>query len=1179
MLSVCSSAGSLNHGKQIHSAAIKAGEALSVSVSNALITMYAKAGNITCARRVFDIIHLNRDTVSWTSMILALAQHRLGNEALELFDNMLALGMKPDHITYVGVITPCTHVGLVDQGRSYYKMMKEMHAIEPTSNHCACMIDLFGRAGLLEEAQDFIENMPIEPDMVAWGSLLASCRVHEKVELAKVAADRLLSIDPENSGAYSTLANVYSSCGKWDEAAKIRNSMKEKQVKKEQGFSWIQIKNIVHVFGVEDGIHPQRDAIYKTMEKIWKDIKKIGFIPDTASLLHDLDFEVNEQILRHHSEKLTIAFGLINTPENTTLRIMKNLRVCNDCHSAIKFISKLVGREIIVRDATRFHHFKGGSCSCNDYWSKHRNDPQTMKKLCQKHARKDKKKESGSKKRGHNSPESKAPVKTRRVVEDIYRYELPKYSYANIVPIADEFEKLDLAHTSFASEQHGTSSMPSSSKNQDQRRYRVNVPQVTEDHDNFDDFSSTPPQFFMRQSIHVSRTVSKPMTKTTKDVLIGGRSDSKKQTQLRDAEKKQTTDMKEKSKVDVDSTSTLNRKDLVVKADLHSLASEMKAYMKTYIDQKFKDLEHLMNARFTEVLNSLEQKNETVKQSRQECDLSDAIVDDAGPTSTDSVVKETDKPVEMEDDKANQAPSFPKKGEQHEKDVGIEKQSDAAVEEIHPLESIIPDVAKDLITQDASLRIGEVADMEKSLINTIKGLSMCAGQPWHMVNKHKVSTDWTALKSYEKKSERDPFQVEYVSEIAQQDSGSLDCGVFMAVYAEYLSEALGISCSEFILISGDFMGEWVETLKCRNWRSFTKVTISILVHHNSSYDKFVASIIQSGDLDYASSDVVISYVMHLREKVNPMIINSDVRVLTYIMDADADGFRQILRINMVERSFEGPLNSSAPPPRRPTVDDDLIDDDYENDVDHTINMEDYSMHMEYLSSDSYDVMTTNIAKSLNSILMDEREYPVSYIFNSIAKKFGEKFRERHSYVCGKENIFVPSSERILRNNKSVSDSLYVSNPNGVLDEYTVFENGVTAKVNLLERSCFCRKFDLVKMLCEHAMAALRAKYDDGEDYGNTIYDYSSPIYKAESYLLAYSKAINIVPPKAEWTVPQELVDTKISLPRTIPNSEGRKSNALRASVGHSSPKGGIGVQYATNSDTKEPRVEWPPNHK
>ncbi|PHT59298.1 hypothetical protein CQW23_01661 [Capsicum baccatum] len=337
--------------------------------------------------------------------------------------------------------------------------------------------------------------------------------------------------------------------------------------------------------------------------------------------------------------------------------------------------------------------------------------------------------------------------------------------------------------------------------------------------------------------------------------------------------------MKEKSKVDADSTSTLNKQDLVVKANLHSLESEMKEYMKTYIDQKLKDLELLMNARFTEILNSLEQKNETMKQekiakqSRKEVAHSNDVTDfechtnpvsphsvsknreNGGPTSTDSVVKETDKPVEMKDDNANQAASFLKKDEQHEKDVGIEKQSDIAVEEIQPLESIIQDVA-DLATQDTSARTDEVAVMEKSLINTIKGLSTCAGQPWHMVNEvfvrincddafywvlavitlknryicvydsmassrkrkqtsdiekldvmiptylqyskffyHKVPTDWTALKSYEGKSEQDPFQVEYVSEIAQQDSGSLDCGVFVAVYAEYLSEGLGIPCS------------------------------------------------------------------------------------------------------------------------------------------------------------------------------------------------------------------------------------------------------------------------------------------------------------------------------------------------------------------------------------------------
>ncbi|KMT06218.1 hypothetical protein BVRB_7g161480 [Beta vulgaris subsp. vulgaris] len=367
MLSVISSLASLAHGKQIHAVALRLAETSSVSVSNALISMYAKAGSIADARRVFSL-HQYKDSVTWTSMIIALAQHGFGEEAIELFEAMLALGIEPDHITYVGVFVACTHVGLVEEGKSYYNMMQNVHKITPTTCHYSCMVDLLGRAGKLQEAQDFIEKMPTEPDNVAWGSLLASCTVHKNVELAKLAADRLLLLDPGNSGAFAALANLYSACGKWAEAAKVRKSMKDKGVKKDQGLSWLQLKNKVHVFGAEDALHPQRDAIYRMMAKIWEEIKKMGFVPDTGSVLHDLDEEVKENILRHHSEKLAIAFGILSTPDNTTLRIMKNLRVCTDCHSAIKFISKLVGREIIVRDATRFHHFKGGVCSCRDYW-------------------------------------------------------------------------------------------------------------------------------------------------------------------------------------------------------------------------------------------------------------------------------------------------------------------------------------------------------------------------------------------------------------------------------------------------------------------------------------------------------------------------------------------------------------------------------------------------------------------------------------------------------------------------------------------------------------------------------------------------------------------------------------------------------------------------------------------
>ncbi|XP_042755551.1 pentatricopeptide repeat-containing protein At2g22070 [Lactuca sativa] len=368
ILSVSSSLASLNHGKQIHAKAIKTEVALSVSVSNALINMYAKSGSIGNAKRVFEMISGLKDNISWTSMVISLAQHGHGEESLKLFEKMLDFDIKPDHITYVGVISACTHMGLVEKGRGYFKMMQERHGIEPTHSHYACMVDLLGRAGKLLEAYDVIKNMPIEPDVIAWGSLLSSSFVHKNMDLAKIAAERVLLMDPDNSGAYSALANVYSVHGEWEESAKIRRSMKFKKVKKDQGLSWVQIRDQVHVFGAEDGVHPERDGIYEMMGEIWKGIKKLGFVPKTEVVLHDLDEEVKEEILMHHSEKLAIAFALMKTPKNSSLTIMKNLRVCKDCHSAIKFISKLVGREIIVRDATRFHHFKDGACSCNDYW-------------------------------------------------------------------------------------------------------------------------------------------------------------------------------------------------------------------------------------------------------------------------------------------------------------------------------------------------------------------------------------------------------------------------------------------------------------------------------------------------------------------------------------------------------------------------------------------------------------------------------------------------------------------------------------------------------------------------------------------------------------------------------------------------------------------------------------------
>ncbi|OEL34418.1 Pentatricopeptide repeat-containing protein [Dichanthelium oligosanthes] len=368
ILSACANLACLDYGKQIQCKAIRSLQEESVSVSNAIITMYARSGSVSLARRVFDRICWRKETVTWTSMIVALAQHGLGEEAVGLFEEMLRVGVKPDRITYIGVFSACIHAGFVDKGKRYYDQMQNEHGIVPEMSHYACMVDLLARAGLLTEAQEFIQRMPVAPDAIIWGSLLSACRVRKNADLAELAAEKLLSIDPDNSGAYSALANVYSACGRWNDAARIWKLRKDKAVKKETGFSWTHVHNKVHVFGADDVLHPQRDAIYKKAAEMWEEIKKAGFVPDLNSVLHDVDDELKEELLSRHSEKLAIAFGLISTPEKTTLRIMKNLRVCNDCHAAIKFISKVVDREIIVRDATRFHHFRDGFCSCKDYW-------------------------------------------------------------------------------------------------------------------------------------------------------------------------------------------------------------------------------------------------------------------------------------------------------------------------------------------------------------------------------------------------------------------------------------------------------------------------------------------------------------------------------------------------------------------------------------------------------------------------------------------------------------------------------------------------------------------------------------------------------------------------------------------------------------------------------------------
>jgi pentatricopeptide repeat protein len=367
VLSACATLAALKKGIEIHRQIVNRELDSEVPVGNALITMYSKCGSIEEARNVFDKMP-KRKASTWTAMITAYAQHAYVEEALQLFKQMQQEGMKPNNITFVSVLVACSRVGLVDEGRELFNSMSRDHGIIPAIEHYACMVDLLGRAGHLNEAEEFINQMPLEPTLVVWRTLLGACRIHGDIELGKRVAERILELEPENDATYVLLSNIYAAAGKWVDVSHIRQMMKDRMVKKEPGHSSIEVNGRLHMFVARDRSHPKTEEIYAKLDDLSQKIREAGYVPDTSCVLHDVSEEKKEHFLSYHSEKLAIAFGLISTPPNTTLRIVKNLRVCGDCHTATKFISKIVGREIVVRDTYRFHHFKDGCCSCGDYW-------------------------------------------------------------------------------------------------------------------------------------------------------------------------------------------------------------------------------------------------------------------------------------------------------------------------------------------------------------------------------------------------------------------------------------------------------------------------------------------------------------------------------------------------------------------------------------------------------------------------------------------------------------------------------------------------------------------------------------------------------------------------------------------------------------------------------------------
>ncbi|XP_050370026.1 pentatricopeptide repeat-containing protein At4g21065 [Argentina anserina] len=367
LLCACAELGALALGGRVHVYMVKAGLTRNAHACNALLDVYAKCGSIREAQKVFGEME-ERSVVSLTALVVGLAVNGYGKEALELFKEFKGEGLVPTEITFVGVLYACSHCGMVDEGFEYFRVMKEEYQIVPRIEHYGCMVDLLARAGLVKEAYEYIKDMHVPPNAVIWRTLLGACTIHGLSALGEIARDHILQLEPRHSGDYVLISNLYASEHRWSDVQKVRRTMLREGVMKTPGYSIVELRNRVYEFTMGDRSHSQSDQIHAKLVEITKLLRQKGYLPHTENVLADIEEEEKENALSYHSEKIAIAFMLLNTAPGTPIRIWKNLRVCVDCHLAFKLISKVYDREIVVRDRSRFHHFRDGSCSCSDYW-------------------------------------------------------------------------------------------------------------------------------------------------------------------------------------------------------------------------------------------------------------------------------------------------------------------------------------------------------------------------------------------------------------------------------------------------------------------------------------------------------------------------------------------------------------------------------------------------------------------------------------------------------------------------------------------------------------------------------------------------------------------------------------------------------------------------------------------
>ena len=369
ILGVCGTLGFHEMGKQIHCHALKSGFLSDLGVGNAIMTMYSKCNNIDDAIKLFNVMPAH-DIVSWNSLISGHLLHRQGDEALSIWYKMEKAGIKPDTVTFVLIISAYKHTkaNLVDHCQRLFLSMKAIYHIDPTVEHYTSLVGVLGYWGLLEEAEEMINKMPIQPEASVWRALLDACRIHSNNKIGKQAAKHILATKPQDPSTYILVSNLYSACGRWHCSDMIREEMRAKGFQKHPGRSWIIHENKVHTFYARDKSHPLAKDIYSGLELVIKECLKAGYVPDTSFVRHEVEEYQKKDFLFYHSAKIALTYGLLMNRPGRPIRIVKNILLCGDCHTFLKYVSIVTGREIFLRDASGHHYILNGQCSCKDYW-------------------------------------------------------------------------------------------------------------------------------------------------------------------------------------------------------------------------------------------------------------------------------------------------------------------------------------------------------------------------------------------------------------------------------------------------------------------------------------------------------------------------------------------------------------------------------------------------------------------------------------------------------------------------------------------------------------------------------------------------------------------------------------------------------------------------------------------